>query len=156
MASNADAVSATRPPASSPIVRARMRATRRRDTPIEIRLRKALHRLGLRFRLQVKIRSLPRRTVDIAFPSASIAVFVDSCFWHGCPIHGSLPKTNRDWWQAKINQNRQRDAHTTVTLTREGWLVIRVWEHEEVVSASKRIAVAVKRSCRIKSGRRQG
>jgi DNA mismatch endonuclease, patch repair protein len=122
-----------------------MQATPRRDTPAELALRRSLHHLGLRFRVQVKIESIPRRTIDIAFPRSSVAVFVDGCYWHGCPVHGSLPKSNRPWWRDKIAQNKRRDKHTSAVLAHDGWKVIRVWEHEAATPAARRIALAVRR-----------
>lgn len=130
---------ANRPKASSPSVRRRMQATAQRDTPCELALRSAVHRLGLRFRVD---RALPgtRRRADLTFVSARIVVFVDGCFWHGCPRHATWPKTNAAWWRAKIEQNKRRDSDTSQQLRRTGWAVVRVWEHEDPVRAAKRIA----------------
>lgn len=131
------------PVATSEMVRKRMRAVKRRDTPAELVLRSALHRQGLRFRVNLRpIRRL-RRTADIVFIRAKIAVFVDGCFWHGCPIHQSWPRSNGAWWRQKIQATQRRDAETNRLLTAEGWLVVRVWEHEDLLSAAARIAVAV-------------
>lgn len=138
-------VVARRPPASSPAVRKRMRATPQKDTPLELGLRSALHRLGLRFRVHRKTIPGLRRTVDILFPKSRTAVFVDGCFWHGCPRHGTLPRaTNRQWWIEKIRTNRQRDRDTDRKMRRLGWTVIRVWEHEDKSVAARRIAKLVK------------
>src|SRR5438445_11107238 len=101
----------TTPHASSDVVRRRMQVTPRRDTPCELALRSAAHRLGLRFRVDWQLPAL-RRRADLAFINARVAVFVDGCFWHGCPVHGTWPKTNAKWWRAKIEANRQRDADT--------------------------------------------
>jgi DNA mismatch endonuclease (patch repair protein) len=118
---------------------ARMSSLRRKDTRPEVELRRELHRRGCRFRLQVKVPGNNRRTIDIAFTRAKLAVLVDGCFWHSCPEHGLLPKTNRDWWVWKINRNQDRDADTDRLLCAAGWEVIRVWEHETVELAADQI-----------------
>ncbi len=118
-----------------------MRSTRQKDTPAELALRSALHRLGLRFRLHRRLIPGVRRSVDIVFPSARVAVFVDGCFWHGCPLHGTLPaKTNRGWWKEKIEANRRRDRDTDRRLREMSWRVVRVWEHEQPEAAARKIA----------------
>src|SRR5438034_877765 len=112
------------PPASSADVRRRMQATRQRDTPAEVALRSALHRLGLRFRVQRRpIAGLSRRA-DIVFSTARVAIFVDGCFWHGCPEHATWPKKNARWWREKIEGNRRRDADTDAQLEAGGWLSV--------------------------------
>ena len=134
-------VNMSRPPASSESVRRRMQATRSIDTPPEVALRSELHRLGLRFRLHRELIPGFRRKVDIVFFRARVAVFVDGCFWHGCPLHGTLPKsTHRDFWAEKIDRNRRRDRDTNRRLETLGWLVIRVWEHEKPKAAAEYIA----------------
>jgi len=80
-----------------------------------------------------------RRRVDIAFLSARVAVFVDGCFWHGCPEHATWPASNADFWRQKIETNRRRDADTNAKLERAGWRVVRVWEHEDPSAAASRI-----------------
>ena len=105
-----------------------MASVRQRDTDPETALRRALFACGLRYRLTTKPR-LPG-TPDIVFRGSRVAVFVDGCFWHGCPAHGSWPKSNADFWRAKIERNRERDHDVDEALTREGWLPVRVWEHE--------------------------
>jgi DNA mismatch endonuclease (patch repair protein) len=84
-----------------------------------------------------------RRTVDIVFPSVKIAVFLDGCFWHGCPLHASWPKTNAAWWREKIETNRRRDRDTDRRLEALGWTVIRVWGHEPIADAADRINKAI-------------
>ena len=74
-------------------------------------------------------RPLPGRP-DFVFPARRLAVFVDGCFWHGCPRHGTMPKENRRFWQAKITRNQERDREVGAELRRLGWKVLRVWEHE--------------------------
>ena len=116
----------SRVPASSHETSRRMASVRQRDTLAEIELRKILHARGLRYRLHAVLLTKPRRTVDIVFPGSRVAVFVDGCFWHGCPEHGSWPKSNADFWREKIETNRARDADTDLRLRTLGWEVIRV------------------------------
>jgi DNA mismatch endonuclease (patch repair protein) len=119
-----------------------MKRQRRRDTAPELALRSALHRMGLRYRVEFRLPGT-RRRVDVAFTAARVAVFVDGCFWHGCPEHATWPKQNAEWWREKIETNRRRDRDTEQHLLGAGWKVIRVWEHEDVTSAADRILDAV-------------
>jgi DNA mismatch endonuclease (patch repair protein) len=119
-----------------------MKSQRQRDTAAETALRSLLHRRGLRFRVHYALPSL-RRRADIAFPRLRIAVFVDGCFWHGCPEHGTWPKQNADWWRAKIEMNQRRDADTDAKLEAQGWQVVRVWEHDATETAAVAIADVV-------------
>lgn len=125
-----------------------MEANRSRDTRPEVLLRSALHRAGLRFRknLRVKARSVSVR-VDVVFPRRRVAVFIDGCFWHGCPEHLTWPKANADWWRAKIERNVTRDQRVDAALADAGWTVIRVWEHEDPVEAARRIEATLRASC---------
>jgi DNA mismatch endonuclease (patch repair protein) len=120
----------------------------RRDTAPEIALRSALHREGIRFNVTYRVPGMPRRTIDIAFPRLKLAVFVDGCFWHGCPVHGTAPRANSEWWCRKIATNQQRDLSTTKHLGSLGWTVIRVWEHDcpEPALASVRARLVAARS----------
>ncbi|KAA0232168.1 MAG: hypothetical protein JJLCMIEE_02576 [Acidimicrobiales bacterium] len=129
-----------------------MKRQRRRDTKPEAALRSELWRRGLRYRVDVKVVGR-RRRVDIAFTRAKVAVFVDGCFWHSCPEHGSLPKANRAWWTEKLKANERRDRDTDKELEAAGWLVIRVWGHEDPIEAAGRIEAAV-RARRSGSGER--
>lgn len=113
----------------SPSVQRRMSAQRREDTVPELRIRKALFREGYRYRCGLPVPGRRRRTIDIAFTRLRVAVFVDGCFWHGCPEHFVPPKANAEWWLAKIEVNRARDADTTAVLADIGWRVVRLWEH---------------------------
>jgi DNA mismatch endonuclease, patch repair protein len=97
-----------------------------RNTGPEVRLRRALWSRGLRYRLAA---GLPGRP-DLVFPRAKIAVFVDGCFWHGCPQHATTPKNNAEFWAKKIARTRERDAAVNLALSAAGWRVIRLWEHE--------------------------
>jgi DNA mismatch endonuclease (patch repair protein) len=121
-----------------------MRSNRPRDTRPELALRKAMHRLGLRYR--VSARPLPgaRRTADVVFTRAKVAVFLDGCFWHGCLEHHTVAVTNAAYWAEKVRLNRQRDIETDEILSSSGWQVIRVWEHEDAAAAAERIATAVR------------
>lgn len=131
------------PKASSPEVSSRMKRVRRRDTGPELRLRSELHRRGLRFRVDVPVPFLPRHRADVVFGPAKVVVFVDGCFWHGCPVHGEVPKSNSTWWKAKIERVRERDVRTDEAFQAHGWLVVRVWEHEDVSAAADRVQKAV-------------
>jgi len=126
------------PPASTSTVAARMSAQRQRDTAVEMRLRSALHKLGLRFRLQRSV-ATARRRADIVFVSTRVVVFVDGCFWHVCPRHASWPRANAAWWRRKLIANQRRDRSTDHILRSAGWTVMRVWEHEDPGKAASRI-----------------
>jgi len=120
-----------------------MKNQRRRDTKPEAALRSELWRRGLRYRVDVKVVGR-RRRVDIAFTRMKVAVFVDGCFWHRCPAHGSFPKANRAWWTEKLQANERRDRDTDDELLAAGWLVIRIWEHEDPIEAADRVEAAVR------------
>jgi len=120
-----------------------MRATRQRDTDAELKLRSALFRRGLRYRLQQRLIPGMNRRADIVFLRAKVAVFVDGCFWHGCPKHGTSPKSNSAFWQEKIVANQRRDRDTNMKLVQLGWRVVRVWEHEDPDVAAERIQALV-------------
>jgi DNA mismatch endonuclease (patch repair protein) len=102
-----------------------------------------LHRRGLRFRVDRSPDRRVRCRADLVFGPSKIAVFVDGCFWHGCPEHASWPKVNADWWSSKIDVNRRRDRETARSLTEAGWLVIRVWEHDDPLDAADAIQSAI-------------
>ena len=124
------------PKPSSPAASASMRANRRRDTTPERRLRSALHRLGLRFRVDLPIDTRERRVrPDIVFTKSRVAVFVDGCFWHGCPEHGRQPQANASYWESKLRKNIARDLEDSRLLHHSGWTVVRVWEHYPVPDA---------------------
>jgi len=117
----------------------RMSLQARRDTRPELAIRSALHASGRRFRVSYPVPGLKRCSMDIAFPRQRVAVFVDGCFWHGCPEHGTLPKSNADRWAGKLNSNRERDRHVDAHLRDQGWSVLRIWEHEDVHAACGRV-----------------
>ncbi|MGI5286168.1 very short patch repair endonuclease [Nonomuraea polychroma] len=130
--------------ASSEAVRASMRSNKSRDTAPELALRRAVHALGLRYRVGTRPMPGVRRTADLVFSRIKLAVFLDGCFWHGCSQHHSLAKTNSAYWREKLRTNRERDADTDRRLREAGWSVIRVWEHENPEEAAQRVAAEVR------------
>lgn len=114
-----------------------------RDTAPEVAVRRLLHASGLRYRVNVPVPGMPRRTIDIVFGKAKIAIFLDGCFWHGCPQHATQPKANAEWWRAKLDKNMARDLETTEHLTTAGWTVLRFWEHESAANVAQRISESV-------------
>lgn len=108
-----------------------MQANRPRDTAPELAIRRACHSRGLRYRIHTRPVSSLRRQADMTFRKARVAVFIDGCYWHGCPIHFVEPKANASFWKDKIEKNRQRDAETNSELEKHGWIVLRFWEHED-------------------------
>lgn len=132
-----------RPSPSSPGVTLRMSRQARKDTQPELDLRRILHAAGLRYRVGLAVPGLRRRTMDIAFTRLRLAVFVDGCFWHGCPSHGTAPKANSEWWAEKIARNRARDVETTEHLAELGWAVLRIWEHETATDGAELVLEAL-------------
>ncbi|WP_211324960.1 very short patch repair endonuclease [Williamsia limnetica] len=120
----------SRPLASSDAVRDRMREQRRRDTAAEMRIRRLLHAVGIRYRVDVKLEPDMRTRGDIVWRGLLLVVFVDGCFWHGCPVHATRPKSNADWWAEKLDANVRRDRATDAELRSRGWTVLRFWEHD--------------------------
>lgn len=118
----------------------RMSKVRQKGTGAEMALRRELYQRGLRYRVDFKVLEKPRRVADIAFPGLRIAIFVDGCFWHGCPEHATWPKQNAEFWLQKIEANRHRDADTNRRLRSIGWTVLRFWEHEPPPTAADAIA----------------
>jgi DNA mismatch endonuclease (patch repair protein) len=125
-------------------VRRSMQANRGRDTKPELALRSAAHALGLRYRVSVRPLPAVRRTADMVFGRAKVAIFMDGCFWHGCPEHHTKSATNAEYWADKVRRNRERDTETDRLLNEAGWTVIRIWEHEDPVRAAARVAGVVK------------
>lgn len=109
-----------------------MRANKARDTKPELAVRRGLHAAGFRYRVDVRPSLELRTRADIVFTRLRIAVFIDGCFWHGCPLHASLPKKNADYWVPKLRRNVERDRETTLRLNSLGWTVLRYWEHQSV------------------------
>ncbi|MEX5256923.1 very short patch repair endonuclease [Kocuria arenosa] len=118
------------PWSSSGAARKVMQGNRGRDTTPEIAVRRLVHERGLRYRVHARPEDDLRRTADLLFRRARIAVFIDGCYWHGCPVHFNLPATNVRYWETKIGRNRARDLETTGLLQQRGWTVMRFWEHE--------------------------
>lgn len=123
-----------------------MRSNRRRDTQPELSVRKILHARGLRYRVDHRVVPESRSRADIAFTRQRIAIFIDGCFWHSCPVHLHLPKANADYWIPKLARNVERDAEVTAVLRGLGWTVLRFWEHEPAGEAAERIIAAVERA----------
>jgi DNA mismatch endonuclease (patch repair protein) len=121
-----------------------MRSNRSRDTAPELALRRAVFRLGLRYRVCARPVPGVRRTTDMVFAGAKVAVELRGCYWHGCPAHHRLPAANRDYWTAKVEKNKARDADMERILAEAGWRLIVVWEHEDPTEAATQIATVVR------------
>lgn len=133
-----------RPIPSSKAKSAEMSRLGRRDTAPELALRSELHRRGLRFRVDRAPVLGVRSRADIVFGPARVAVYVDGCFWHSCPEHATKPKANAEFWERKLQRNRERDGETNQLLEERGWAVVRVWEHEDPVEAADRVEELVR------------
>ena len=132
------------PVPSSEAVSRVMRGNRRSDTKLELRVRSELHRRGLRFRKQLLITAGDVRVrADVAFPRQRLAVFLDGCFWHRCPEHGSSPRSNSDYWSTKLDRNVERDRRVLVALDAAGWSVLRIWEHVPTSFAADQVQTAL-------------
>jgi DNA mismatch endonuclease (patch repair protein) len=127
-----------------------MQANRGRDTGPELALRRAVHALGLRYRVSARPLKDFRRTADLVFSRSRVAVFLDGCFWHGCPEHHTVAATNSTYWTDKVSGNRARDEETDELLRMAGWESIRIWEHDDPQEAARRIRerVLARRSSR--------
>lgn len=121
-----------------------MLANRRRDTNPELSVRRILHAQGLRYRVDYAPAPTSRRRADIVFPRKRVAVFIDGCFWHGCPIHYIAPKANSQFWSDKVSRNRARDLETTALLVSADWTALRFWEHESPEDVAAVIAQNVR------------
>ncbi|WP_344780374.1 very short patch repair endonuclease [Microbacterium kribbense] len=128
--------------ASSDGSRRSMQGNRRRDTSPELAIRRRIHAAGLRYRVDFAPLG-GRRKADIVFTRKHIAVFIDGCYWHSCPEHGTLPKRNSEYWLPKLQRNVERDRETTGLLQEAGWIVMRFWEHEAADDVVRRIKAAV-------------
>jgi len=131
------------PKSRSLAVRNVMRANRGVDTGPEIRLRSLVHKAGLRYAIDVRPEADINRRADLVFRAAKVAVFVNGCFWHGCPKHYSSPKSNKRYWSEKVRRNRARDVETRFLLKRRGWRVLVFWEHQPAQSCSERVVSVV-------------
>jgi len=121
-----------------------MLGNRSRDTKPELLVRRALHARGLRFRVDLRPEATLRTRADIVFTRRRIAVYIDGCFWHGCPTHGTAPKSHGEYWTPKLARNIERDRESTAALEALGWLVLRFWSHEPVAEVVERIVEAVR------------
>ena len=147
-----------KPGPSSPAARRTMIANTRADTAPEVALRAALHARGLRFRKDypMKIHGARPTRIDVAFTRARVAVFLDGCFWHACPLHGQTPKSNAEFWATKLEANQKRDRLVSSSLERDGWTVVRAWEHEPMEDLVDLVAATVaKRMGRMSVARSQ-
>ncbi|WP_329288048.1 very short patch repair endonuclease [Streptomyces sp. NBC_01455] len=131
--------------ASSAARRRNMQAIRSRDTKPERLVRSLLHAQGLRYRVAAKPLPGLRRTADIVFRPTKLAVFIDGCYWHGCPEHYVPPKTNPGYWSDKVARNMARDRNTDEQLKAAGWTVLRFWEHDPADDCAVKIATTVRR-----------
>lgn len=121
-----------------------MSLVRTSDTSPELELRRLLHARGLRYRVHSRPNLSIRCSPDLTFLGPKVAVFVDGCFWHGCPKHVTWPKANAEWWRRKIERNRERDAAIATALGEAGWQVLRIWEHVDRHDAADLVEAAVR------------
>ncbi|MGW7240497.1 very short patch repair endonuclease [Streptomyces sp. NPDC054804] len=124
-----------------------------KDTSAELAVRRLLHAAGLRYRVEYPVPGMPRRRIDVAFTGVKVAVLIDGCFWHGCPLHATQPKSNAAWWRNKLDRNMARDRETTDHLAAQGWTVLRFWEHVPPgeVAAAVQAAVELERRDQVRS-----
>lgn len=129
--------------ATTPAVRKVMQGNRSRDTKPELAVRRILHAKGLRYR--VSHRPVPglKRTADVVFTRLKVAVFIDGCFWHGCPTHYRAPRSNTPYWEAKLQRNQSRDAEISENLRAAGWTELRFWSHEDPLEIAERVHQAI-------------
>jgi DNA mismatch endonuclease, patch repair protein len=121
-----------------------MKRVGNKNSKAELSLRSALHAMGLRYRIHRRIEGI---IIDVAFPHPRVLVFVDGCFWHGCPRHATYPKSNKSYWLPKLQENKDRDKRQSSRLRKAGWKVIRVWEHDCLPPAT-RILDRILNACR--------
>ena len=135
--------------ATDEATRNKMLGNRSRDTKPELRVRSLVHKRGMRYRVNQRPLPRVRRTADIVFRRARVAVYIDGCFWHGCDQHYKEPKTNTSYWRDKIDRNRRRDRETDELLEAEGWLVLRFWEHEDPAEVAETVESSVRSTGRV-------
>jgi DNA mismatch endonuclease (patch repair protein) len=147
------------PHPSSAAASAVMRGNKKVDTRPELAVRRLIHARGLRYRVAHRI-ALPELKVrpDIVFTRQRLAVFIDGCFWHGCPDHGTSPRSNPAYWDSKIARNQERDQQIDAALEANGWSVLRAWEHEapEIVAAAVAQEVAGRQAASVQLRRGAG
>lgn len=130
--------------ASSARTRHSMQGNRSRDTQPELAVRRLVHAAGLRYRVDSRPLPALNRRADMVFSGAKVAVFIDGCFWHGCPEHHTVAKSNPEYWATKVSSNRSRDAETNRRLEAEGWRVVRFWEHDDPAEVANKVVEAVR------------
>ncbi|QNE45870.1 DNA mismatch endonuclease Vsr [Glaciihabitans sp. INWT7] len=130
--------------ATSATARKVMQGNRGRDTKPELAVRRLVHARGMRYRVNARVEPDIRRSADMLFTRKRIAVFIDGCYWHGCPAHFVLPKAHPDYWEAKIAGNRKRDAETNSLLELRGWTILRFWSHESPICVADKVEAAVR------------
>lgn len=129
------------PKPTSAAVTAVMKANKRSNTKPEVAIRAVLHKIGYRFRKDLLIRTTKGTCrPDIVFKKVKLAIFIDGCFWHLCPEHGHIPKSNINYWEPKLRKNKERDEADTRLLTDNGWAVLRLWEHVTIKESIKIVA----------------
>lgn len=131
------------PEPTNDVIRVRMERQRRRDTNPELAVRRELHQRGIRYRVDVRPEPDLRMRGDIVWPRHKVIVMIDGCYWHGCPVHGTFPKNNAQWWREKIDANIKRDRRHDIALRQRGWTVMRFWEHEDPVHVADAIETVV-------------
>lgn len=130
--------------ATSEATRRSMKGNRGRDTGPEMAVRRIVHSRGLRYRVDARPIAALNRRADLVFTRVKVAVFIDGCFWHGCPDHHTVAKANANYWAQKVAKNRERDLETCERLREEGWLVLRFWEHQTASDVAEAIICAVR------------
>lgn len=130
-----------------------MSRAKTQHTRPELAIRSELHRRGFRYRLHASLPFDRRRKADLVFPTERVAVFIDGCFWHSCPLHGTMPMANRDFWAAKLARNSERDRQTDSQLRAAGWAVVRIWEHEDPNAGADRVQDVISRRRQETNGR---
>lgn len=138
------------PPPADRAAAMRMRSVRRKDTAAEMAVRRLAHRRGLRYRVHASVPGLVRVRPDMVFVRSRVAVFIDGCFWHGCPIHGTVPISNSSWWLEKLASNVKRDKRAREVLESLGWTVLRFWEHDEPTTVVQMIEAALNSAVKLK------
>jgi DNA mismatch endonuclease (patch repair protein) len=121
-----------------------MQRQRRRDTKLEMQVRRLLHAAGVRYRVDAKLEPDLRVRGDIVWRGRKVVVFLDGCFWHGCPTHATQPKSNGNWWRMKLADNILRDLRTDAELTARGWTVLRYWEHEAPADVAANVVSVIR------------
>ncbi|QWC86982.1 very short patch repair endonuclease [Nocardioidaceae bacterium] len=139
MGAQVDSSRTSSPEPSSAEVSARLSRQSRQGTAPEMAIRRRLHGDGLRYRVGWPVPGRSRRSIDIAFTRVRVGVFIDGCFWHGCPDHATSPRANSAWWREKLDRNRARDRDTNEAMSEAGWVALRFWEHEDSDEAADRI-----------------